>query len=226
MHRTSHEVRKYLSSKVRKPFLKQQKYLRDLNKKTTLEKADAFIEFLYKENFEIPTPTAQSFVSSEIIEEPLSYNWGAPQQVRREWIEDDRRRQVFVFQPEELDRMRIRSIYNRLEEAKLMIRTIPSLKISGFGIYPINETEEFDEFLPIYDDKDWQVRLKNDIIWDETDIFFANVPRLSSSHYLKLAWLLNEGYIPESAQIIHSLAFEELKAELEKIDANLGCPRC
>ena len=159
--------------------------------------------------------------------EPLSFNWGAPNHVLENINEESNfgnfagkeheetsHRKVFIFQPEELDRTRYRNIYERLDEAKKLARTIPGLKITSFGIYPVNISEDFDEFLPIIDDKDWQTRLKNDVIWDQTDIFFINVPRLSPTHYLNLAWLLNEGYIPESEQVLTSLAFEKLKVQI------------
>jgi len=180
---------------------------------------------LYRTEFEVPVPAS---VESSIVSdasEPLSYNWGAPYHIAQEINDNDvgnisgkisekSTRKVFVFQPEELDRTRFRNIYERLDEAKKLAFTIPGLTITSFGIYPVNISEDFDEFLPIYDDKDWQIRLKNDVIWDETDIFFINVARLSPSHYLNLAWLLNEGYIPESEQVLTSLAFEKLKVQI------------
>lgn len=198
---------------------------RELNRKKSNERAEKFVEFLYRTEFEVPVPAS---VESSIVSdasEPLSYNWGAPYHIAQEINDNDvgnisgkisekSTRKVFVFQPEELDRTRFRNIYERLDEAKKLAFTIPGLTITSFGIYPVNISEDFDEFLPIYDDKDWQIRLKNDVIWDETDIFFINVARLSPSHYLNLAWLLNEGYIPESEQVLTSLAFEKLKVQI------------
>ena len=204
---------------------------RELNRKKSNERADAFVEFLYRTEFEVPSPASVELSIVSDASEPLSCNWGAPHHFHAAQEIDENNlgnisgkknynssensaRKVFVFQPEELDRTRFRNIYERLDEAKNLTLTIPGLTITSFGIYPVNISEDFDEFLPIYNDKDWQIRLKNDVIWDETDIFFVNVPRLSPSHYLNLAWLLNEGYIPESEHVLTSLAFEKLKVQI------------
>ena len=44
---------------------------------------------------------------------------------------------------------------------------------------------------------DPEKRLKNDVVLEWTDIVFVNLPSLSFENYLSLAWLVNQGYVPE-----------------------------
>ena len=124
------------------------------------------------------------------------------------------KRKFFIFQPEELDQSTVRSVYNRLDEAKSLVRTLPGAAIVAYSMYPTGPANDFDQFLPIFGDKDWATRLKNDVIVDQTDVLFVNVPHLQYHIYLSLAWLLNQGYVPEDERQFRSLRYENLNCHI------------
>ena len=115
-------------------------------------------------------------------------------------IESSARQKFFVYQPEETNGQIQRNIYERLDEAKKLVKTLPGSGVHSYGIYPAGNPSDFDDFVPVFDDKDWQTRLKNDVILDETDILLINVPKLPHHIVLSFSWLINEGYIPESEE--------------------------
>ena len=117
-------------------------------------------------------------------------------------MESSSKQTFFVYQPEEIDGRTQRNIYERLDEAKKLVKTLPGSKILTYGIYPAGDRGDFDEFVPIFGDRDWQTRLKNDVILDETDILFVNVPKLPRHMVLSFCWLVNEGYIPTSEEMV------------------------
>ena len=112
-------------------------------------------------------------------------------------IESSARQKFFVYQPEETNGQIQRNIYDRLDEAKRLVKTLPGSGVHSYGIYPAGNLSDFDDFVPVFDDKDWRTRLKNDVILDETDILLINVPKLPHYIVLSFCWLINEGYIPE-----------------------------
>ena len=115
-------------------------------------------------------------------------------------IESSARQKFFVYQPEETNGQIQRNIYERLDEAKRLVKTLPGSGVHSYGIYPAGNLSDFDDFVPVFDDKDWQTRLKNDVILDGTDILLINVPKLPQYIVLSFCWLINEGYIPESEE--------------------------
>ena len=79
-------------------------------------------------------------------------------------------RKFFLFQPEEISRQNARNVYDRLEEAKRLVRTLPGASVKSYGIYPVGDENCFDEFLPIFADRDWQTRSGLEIV----DYLFLN----------------------------------------------------
>ena len=54
---------------------------RELNRKKSNERADAFVEFLYRTEFEVPSPASVELSIVSDASEPLSCNWGAPHHI-------------------------------------------------------------------------------------------------------------------------------------------------
>jgi hypothetical protein len=61
---------------------------------------------------------------------------------------------------------------------------------------------------------DPEKRLKNDVVLEWTDIVFVNLPSLSFENYLSLAWLVNQGYVPEDETQFRSLRFQNLQCHV------------